>query len=197
MLVLKIPARQVWDPNREEFLYIRETTLRLEHSLLSLAKWESKWHIPFFSSSGSMSREQQLDYLRCMTLDKGVDPKVYQFLTREQLNAINTYMDEPMTATWFHGEPKPNEPRDPAKRPRQKAPPRRSGTVTTAEVLYCQMFQLGISKECEKWHLNRLLTLLRVCSEAQTPPKKMSRGEAMAQQRALNAQRKAKLHTRG
>lgn len=87
MLVLKIPARQVWDPNREEFLYIRETTLRLEHSLLSLAKWESKWHIPFFSSGGSMSREQQLDYLRCMTLDKGVDPRVYQFLTREQLNS--------------------------------------------------------------------------------------------------------------
>ena len=196
MLKLKIPARQVWDPNKEEFFYVKETTLRLEHSLLSLAKWESKWHIPFFSTGQSMTREQQLDYLRCMTLDKGVDPNVYQFLTREQMTAVNTYMDDPMTATWFHGEPKPNE-RNNQNTPRPKARPRRNGTVTTAEVLYCQMFQLGIPKECEKWHLNRLLTLLRVCSEAQMPPKKMSPGEATAQRQALNAQRKAKLGTRG
>lgn len=197
MLELKIPGRQVWDPNNEEFLYLKPCTLRLEHSLLSLAKWESNWNIPFFSTGQKMTREQQLDYLRCMTLDKGVDPNVYQFLTREQLNAINTYMDDPMTATWFHGEPKPNEIKNHTAVPRPKGRPQRNGTVTTAEVLYCQMFQLGIPKECEKWHLNRLLTLLRVCSEAQTPPKKMSRGEATAQRRALNAQRKAALHTRG
>ena len=196
MLKLKIPARQVWDPNKEEFFYVKETTLRLEHSLLSLAKWESKWHIPFFSTGQSMTREQQLDYLRCMTLDKGVDPNVYQFLTREQMTAVNTYMDDPMTATWFHGEPKPNE-RNNQSTPRPKARPRRNGTATTAEVLYCQMFQLGIPKECEKWHLNRLLTLLRVCSESQMPPKKMSPGEATAQRQMLNAQRKAKLGTRG
>lgn len=196
MLKLKIPGRQVWDPNKEEFFYVKETTLRLEHSLLSLAKWESKWHIPFFSTGKKMTREQQLDYLHCMTLDSGVDPQVYQFLTREQMTAINTYMDDPMTATWFRGEPKPNE-RNQPNAPRPKGRPRRNGTVTTAEVLYCQMFQLGIPKECEKWHLNRLLTLLRVCSEAQMPPKKMSPGEATAQRQMLNAQRKAKLHTRG
>lgn len=196
MLMLKVPARQVWDPNKEEFFYVKETTLRLEHSLLSLAKWESKWHIPFFSTSGKMTREQQLDYLRCMTLDKGIDPNVYQFLTREQMTAINRYMDDPMTATWFHGEPKPNERNDP-NTPRPKPRHRKGSTETTAEVLYCQMFQLGIPKECEKWHLNRLLTLLRVCTESQTPPRKMSPGEATAQRRMLNAQRKAKLGTRG
>ena len=196
MLKLKIPGRQVWDPNKEEFFYIKETTLRLEHSLLSLAKWESKWHIPFFSTGQNMTREQQLDYLRCMTLDKGIDPNVYQFLTREQMQAINTYMDDPMTATWFRGEPRPNERNDP-NNPRPKPRHRKDGTETTAEVLYCQMFQLGIPKECEKWHLNRLLTLLRVCSESQMPPKKMSPGEATAQRQMLNAQRKAKLGTRG
>lgn len=196
MLELKIPGRQVWDPNNEEFLYLKPCTLRLEHSLLSLAKWESNWRIPFYSSSGKMTREQQLDYLRCMTLDKGIDPRVYLFLTKEQMNAINEYMDEPMTATWFRGEPRPNEPKT-KNTPRRKPQTRRSGMETTAEVLYCQMFQLGIPKECEKWHLNRLLTQIRVCSEAQMPPKKMSPGEATAQRKALNAQRKAALHTRG
>jgi len=101
-----------------------------------------------------------------------------------------------MTATWFSGEPRPNE-RKTAGKPRPKRPPRKSGTETTAEVLYCQMFSFGIPKECEKWHLNRLLTLIRVCQESQAPAKKMSKGDRMAQQRMLNEQRKARLKTRG
>lgn len=105
-------------------------------------------------------------------------------------------MDDPMTATWFAGEPKPNEPRN-KNTPRPKRRPPRGGTTTTAEVLYAQMFALGIPKECEKWHLNRLLTLIRVSQEMNAPQKKMTPGERMSQQRALNAQRRAKLHTRG
>ena len=196
MLTLKIPGEQKWDPLREEFLYADPVELRMEHSLLSLAKWESNWHIPFLSSAGTMTGEQQLDYLRCMTVTKVANPAVYRRLTKEQLAAINEYMDDPMTATWFHGEPKPNEPR-----PRTKAAPgpslRRSGTETTAEVLYGQMFTLGIPKECEKWHLNRLLTLIRVMQESQAPKKKMRRGDQLAQQRMLNEQRKARLKTKG
>ena len=197
MLTIVIPGVQSWNPNTSEFQYTKPVELKLEHSLLSLAKWESNWHIPFFSSSAQMTPEQQLDYLRCMTVTQGVDPAVYKRLTRENWNAINRYMDDPMTATWFRGEPKPNEPKTKTNTPRPHARPRRGGTETTAEVLYAQMFQLGIPKECEKWHLNRLLTLLRVCQEANTPPKKMSRGEAMAQQRMLNAQRRARLNSKG
>lgn len=196
MLTIKIAGTQSWDPQKAEFRYSEPVELRLEHSLLSLANWESKWHIPFLSNVGNLTAQQQMDYIRCMTVTKGVDPEVYRRLTREQMNAINIYMDDPMTATWFRGEPKPNEPRN-GKTVKQKPRPRRGGTETTAEVLYYQMFQLGIPKECEKWHLNRLLTLLRVGQEANNPPRKMSKAEAMAQQRMLNEQRKAKLHTRG
>lgn len=195
MLKLTVAGEQSWNPRTEEFEYTKPVELRLEHSLLSLAKWESKWHVPFLTSSGNMTREQQLDYIRCMTVTQGTDPAVYRKLTREQLTAINEYMDDPMTATWFAGEPKPNEPKDKRTARPKRRPPR--GGTTTAEVLYAQMFALGIPKECEKWHLNRLLTLIRVGQEMNAPQKKMSPGERMSQQRALNAQRKAKMHTRG
>ena len=196
MLTLTIPGSQRWDPNKEEFQYTKPVELRLEHSLVSLAKWEFNWHIPFLSNSGTLTPEQQLDYVRCMTVTQGVDPDVYQRLTKENHRAINQYIDDPATATWFRGEPKPNEPKS-TQKPRPKPRARHGRTETTAEVLYCQMFQLGIPKECEKWHLNRLLTLLRVCQEVNMPPKKIPRGEAMAQQRLLNEQRKARLHTKG
>lgn len=195
MLKLTVAGEQSWNPRTEEFEYTKPVELRLEHSLLSLAKWESKWHVPFLTSSGNMTREQQLDYIRCMTVTQGTDPAVYQKLTREQMTAINEYMDDPMTATWFAGEPKPNEPKDKRTARPKRRPPR--GETTTAEVLYAQMFALGIPKECEKWHLNRLLTLIRVGQEMNAPQKKMTPGERMSQQRALNAQRKAKMHTRG
>jgi hypothetical protein len=196
MLKLTVAGEQSWNPRTEEFEYAKPVELRLEHSLLSLAKWESKWHVPFLTSSGNMTREQQLDYISCMTVTQGTDPAVYRKLTREQLTAINEYMDDPMTATWFAGEPKPNEPKD-KRTARPKRRPPHGGTTTTAEVLYAQMFALGIPKECEKWHLNRLLTLIRVGQEMNAPQKKMTPGERMSQQRALNAQRKAKMHTRG
>lgn len=196
MLTLNIPAKQSWNAKTEEFVYSEPVTLKLEHSLLSLAHWESNWNIPFLSNLDKLTVEQWLDYIRCMTITKGVDPEVYARLTKEQYKAINTYMEAPMTATWFAGEPRPNEIKNKTK-PRPKRPPRRNGTETTAEILYCQMFTYGIPKECEKWHLNRLLTMIRVCQESQAPTKKMSKGERMAQQRMLNEQRKARLKTRG
>lgn len=196
MLTVTIAGKQYWNPNTEEFEYTKPVELRLEHSLLSLAKWESNWHIPFLTELERLTPEQQLDYVRCMNVASGTDPAVYKRLTREQWKAINTYMDDPMTATWFHGEPRPNEPRTgTAQRPKRRPP--RSGMTTTAEVIYAQMFALGIPKECEKWHLNRLLTLIRVCQEMNAPPKKMKPGERMAQQRLLNEQRRAKLHSKG
>ena len=194
MLKIIVPAAEFFDEINEEFIYKKEQHLQLEHSLVSLSKWESKWHVPFFTASGELTMEQQLDYIRCMNLNDETDPGVYAMLTKKQLQAITEYMDDPMTATWFRGEPRPNEPRTSKVSPRKL---RSRGTETTAEVIYCQMFQFGVPKECEQWHLNRLMTLLRVCSESQMPPKKMSPGEATAQRQALNAKRKAKLRTRG
>ena len=197
MLEIVIPGTQCWNPRTEEFEYGDEVRLKLEHSLVSLSKWECKWHIPLLSNFGTLTREQAEDYYRCMTVTKGIDPAVYRRLSDENRNAIQIYINDPMTATWFRGEPKPNEPQVPGKAKKHPRPARGGRTVMTADVIYAQMFALGIPIECEKWHLNRLFTLIRVCQENNTPPKKMPPGERMAQQRMLNEQRRAKLHTRG
>lgn len=198
MLFINIPGKQYWDPNKEEFVYTEARLIKLEYSLLSLAKWESKWHVPLFSSFNKLTTEQYLDFIRCMTVTQGVPDDVYKRLTSENREAVNAYINDPMTATWFNGEARPNEPQT-AGKPRRKprAPRRRGRTETTAEVIYAQMALNGIPFECEKWHLSRLLTLIRVCQEMQAPPKKLGKSEAMAQQRMLNEQRKAKMHTRG
>lgn len=195
MLTIKIPGRQYWNAAKAEFEYDAPTVLKMEHSLFSLSKWECKWHVPFLSDSEARTPEQMLDYYRCMTVTKGVDPAVYKRMTKENVQAIQKYISDPMTATWFKGEAKPNELAAGAKRPRHGG--RRKSQVMTAEVIYAQMFASGVPLDCEKWHLNRLLTLLRVCAESSAPPKKMSRGERMSQQRLLNEQRRAKLGTRG
>lgn len=196
MLEITIPGEDLWDERREEFIQTKSTTLRLEYSLVSLSKWESKWHIPFFSETESRTREQMLDLVRCMTVTQGVDPAVYRRLTRENLDAIYRYMEDPMTATWFRGEPKPGEKiQNGAKKaaPRRRTPQK----VLTTEVLYARMFAAGIPLECERWHLNRLMTLIRVCQEEQTPPKKMSRKEALNQRKQLNSARQKKYHSHG
>ena len=190
MLEITVPGAEWYDERTELFCYTKETTLRLEHSLISLSKWESKWNVPFYADEPAKTQAMMTDYIRCMTVTQGVDPAVYDRLTRENLNTIYTYMNDPMTATWFAGEPKPGEQKQGLQNGIRKPPLRRPGRKTiTAEVLYSQMFLLHIPMECEKWHLNRLMTLIRVCSEARTPPKKMSRKEVLDRQRALNEKR--------
>lgn len=188
MLKIEVPGRERWDEKNQLFQYDKPVTLRLEHSLVSLSKWESKWNVPFYADQPEKTEEQMRDYIRCMTVDTNVDPEVYRRLTRKELNAIYTYMNAPMTATWFRGEAKPGEKNQNG----SKKPPmqRRGGKVLTAEVLYARMFAAGIPKECEKWHLNRLMTLIRVCQEEQAPPKKMSRKDVLARQREINRQRR-------
>ena len=197
MLEIVIPGRQCWDAKDEEFRYEKDTVVRMEHSLVSLSKWECKWHVPFFSNIDKLTPEQAEDYYRCMTVTQGVDPSVYSRMTAENRNAIQIYLNDPMTATWFHGEPRPDEPQTGTRKHKRPNPPKRGRSVMTAEVIYAQMFGLGIPLECERWHLNRLFTLIRVCQESNTPPKKMSAGERMAQQKMLNEQRRAKFGTRG
>ena len=198
MFEITIPGEELWDARRAEFTSTKAVTLRLEYSLVSLSKWESKWHIPFFDDSIEKTPEQMQDFVRCMTVTQGVDPTVYARLTVEYLNAIYRYMEDPMTATWFAGEGRPGEKNQngTAKRRARRRPPG-TGKVLTSEVLYSRMFQAGVPIECERWHLNRLMTLIRVCQEEQAPPRKMSRKDALRQRRELNAARMKKYGARG
>ena len=187
MLTLLIPGQEYWDAAKAEFVEVKPTTLQLEHSLLSLSKWESRWHLPFLGVKGGLTPEQMQDYVRCMTLTKNVPEKVYQYLTDENRRAIYTYINDPMTATTFREDQTEG----------QRTGPRKTASVTTSEVIYYDMVELGIPFECEKWHLNRLLTLIRVCEEKHKPPKKMGRNEQLSRQRALNAKRRREWGTRG
>lgn len=182
MLKLTIPEREYFDSYTQTFVNTKAQTLQLEHSLVSLSKWESKWHKPFISDEPK-TVEETVDYIRCMTITQNVDPMVYQAITNDMLEEIQTYIDDPMTATWFSNN-------GPKKGVNKKS-------VITAEIIYYWMIANNIPMECQKWHLNRLLTLIRVCNEKNSPPKKMSKKEVLAQQKALNEARRAKLNTRG
>ena len=188
MLRIHVPDIEAYDSETSEFYYVKGQDLSLEHSLISLAKWESKWHKPYLTKDNKTT-EEALDYIRCMTLTQNVNPEIYKNLPPKILEEIINYIDDPMTATWF-GPARQNQPQ------RKPTGPMRGREIMTAEVIYYYMIALQIPFECEKWHLNRLLTLIRVCSEKNNP-KKMSKREIYDQQRMINAQRRAKLHTKG
>ena len=181
MLQITIPAKELWDESRERFITIKEQRLQLEHSLVSLSKWESKWNKPFLSTE-SRTLEETKDYVRCMTITQNVDPMVYEFITDDVIEQVNEYINAKMTATWFN-EKKTGKP---------------NNEQTTSEIIYYNMISLNIPFECQKWHLNRLLTLIRVCDIKNNPnPKKMSRKEILSQNAAINEARLRKLNTKG
>lgn len=177
MLHVTIPGVELYDERAGEFIQTKPCELQLEHSLVSLSKWESKWHKPFLVKEPHTEEEMQ-DYIRCMTLTQNVDPNVYKTLPASVVDEINKYIEDPMTATWFN-----NKQQD---RPQSKE-------QVTAELIYWWMITLGIPFECQKWHLNRLLTLVQVCDRKNAPPKKMS----LQERTALNNARRGKLGTRG
>lgn len=150
------------------------TTLVLEHSLLSISKWESKWKKAFLDPRGKKTTEQINDYVRCMTIKPPNDSSVYSRLTSSDMNKIGEYISDSMTATWFN----------------DKNAGKRDSRIMTSELIYCQMVLNGIPFECEKWHLNRLLTLIRVCNAENSPKKKMSQKDLYSQYRAVNAARR-------
>lgn len=181
MLEITIPAAVDWDEANEMFVQrTKEQTLRLEHSLVSLYKWESKWHKSFLSSK-EKTDEEILDYIKCMTLTQGVNPEVYNHLTSDNVKEIKAYIEDPMTATTFYNA-------------EQHRPNRE---VITAELIYYWMIMHQIPFECRKWHLNQLLTLVQVCNIKNAPPKKRSKKSIANQQAALNAARRKQFNTRG
>lgn len=180
MLQITIPSVELWDDFKQEFVTTKEQTLQLEHSLVSLSKWESKWCKPFLSRENK-TNEETIDYVRCMTITQNVNPEVYSHLTDENIIQINNYIDAPMTATVFSRE-------ESSKRNRE---------IVTSELIYFWMVSYNIPVKFEKWHLNRLLTLIRVCNIKNAPSKKRSRKETASSYAALNAARKKQLNTRG
>lgn len=180
MLKIEIPETEMWDEKEQEFISCKEQTLALEHSLVSVSKWESKWHKPFMSRKDK-TEEEAIDYIKCMTITQNVDDKVYKCLSYENIKQINDYIEDPMTATWFNDSGKG----------------RRSNEIVTSEIIYYWMIALNIPLECQKWHLNKLLTLIQVCNIKNQPQKSRSRNEILKSNAAINAARRKKYHTSG
>jgi hypothetical protein len=182
MLQVTIPAVDLFDEQKNEFITIKQRVLQLEHSLVSLSKWESKWKKPFLGSEEKTS-EETLDYIRCMTITQNVDPSVYDHIPGSIIEQISEYIDDSMTATWFHEKDD--------KKPGKKE-------TITAEIIYYWMIALNIPESYQKWHLNRLITLVRVCNIKNAPPKKKSnKRDILARNRALNAARRQSMNTKG
>ena len=180
MLRITIPAVEQWDEIKQEFISTKEQTLSLEHSLVSLSKWESKWRKAFLTKQ-EKTFEETLDYIKFMTITQNVDPEVYKYITNGNIDEVNRYIEAPMTATYFSEDKNGKTSRE----------------QITAELIYYWMISLNIPFECQKWHLNRLLTLIKVCNIKNTPPKKRNKKEIMSRNAALNAARRKQLNTKG
>lgn len=181
MLQLVIPlSPEGWDEEKQEFVEPKTVVLQLEHSLVSVAKWESKWCKAFLSKN-EKTTEETIDYIKCMTITQNVNPEVYNHLTKENIEQINNYIAAPMTATVF-ADNKTNK---------------TNRETITNELIYYWMIALQIPSEYQKWHLNRLLTLIQVCNIKNSPPQKRSKRDIMSRNAALNAARRKQLNTKG
>lgn len=181
MFVLTIPGGEFWNEKTEEFIYGKEQKLTLEHSLVSLSKWETRWNKPFLTKE-KRNYAESVDYIRCMTLTQNVDPSAYDCITSLQIRSVEKYMNLPMSAATFlvRDTPKPRN------------------EQITAETIWYWMITYGIPFDpCQKWHLNRLFALIRFCSIKSNPGKKVPPREILQNNAAINAARRKKYHTTG
>lgn len=179
MITITIESSELFDERTMEFIPVKGQTICLEHSLVSVARWESKWKKPYLASHPKKTIEEVIDYIRCMTITQNVNPLLYKCLSNENILTIGRYIEDPMSATTF------------------RSTPGKSQSVMTSEYIYYAMFANNVPKECEKWHLNRLLNLLTIFSKNNQPKDKRQGMQSLQERRALNELRKAKYHTKG
>lgn len=182
MLKIIVPGEEGFDETTNKFLKLsKDVELKLEHSLVSLSKWESKWKKPFIGRD-DRTTEETIDYIKCMTITQNVDDSVYDRLSVKNIKQVIDYINDPMTATTITSSDRQQE----------------ETKVITSERIYCWMFSLGIPMECQKWHLNRLIMLIRVCSIEMNPNKKtMSKNEIYSQNKRLNELRRKAMRSKG
>lgn len=179
-LTIIVPDREFYDPIKERFINIKGQKLSLEHSLVSITKWESKWHKPYLNKN-KKTAEESLDYLRCMCITQDVNPLIFRGLDAAIIQEITSYINDPMTATKLRKMvTKPNR------------------EIITNELIYYWMVEFGIPfSPCEKWHLNRLMILIEIAARKNSPVKKRSKTAQAKEWAMLNAQRRAAIGTRG
>ena len=179
--IITVPEQEFFNSETNEFYTIKGATFKIEHSLVALAKWEAKWHVSFLDDKVEKTNEMMIDYIKCMTISQNVNQEVYDYLPPSVVQEINDYISDPMTATTFTDDNKGIN----------------RGEFVTNEIIYYWMIAQNIPLECEKWHLNRLMTLIKVCSEKNKDPKKMNKRDVLNRNRALNEARKKAHKTRG
>lgn len=193
MLKLVIEGKETFNQKTQQFGKTPSVTLELEHSLVSLAKWESKHQKPFLKDDDK-TKEEMIDYIRFMTITQNVNPEVYNQLSKDEMKKINDYIQSPQTATKFYQNVK-------GEGVKESTSSKKDNKVMTSEEIYYLMISFQIPFECQRWHLNRLLTLIKVCSikERQQNGKggRMSKRDILAQNNALNAARRQRMKTRG
>ena len=179
MLSITIPDLELWDEEKEQFVNVKGTTLQLEHSLVSISKWESKWHKSYLNTKDK-TPEEIIDYIKCMTITQNVNPIIYTNIPESEVKKIIEYIEDPMTATYISEDKKPGK-----------------QEIITSELIYYWMTALNIPPEYQKWHLNRLITLIRVCERKNRTPEKKNPKELAKSYAALNKARRAKSHSKG
>lgn len=180
MLKIQIPNREFWDEKKQEFVYLEAVTLQMEHSLVSISKWEAKTN-KIFLSHVEKTNDDILEYIKCMTITQNVPEHVYQQLTKENIQEIVDYIKQPMSATTFSNTYKSSGNKKPY----------------SSEEIYHWMIEFNISSDFEKWHLNRLLTLINICSEKNKPQQKYSKKDLTSEYERINNERRKMMHSKG
>ncbi|MBQ0088389.1 MAG: hypothetical protein KBT27_03530 [Prevotellaceae bacterium] len=186
MLKITIPGDELWDALTEEFIYTDPIEITMEHSLLSLSKWEEEHEKPYLNNEKNISPEELLDYLRKMTITKNVPPEAFLRLGPNEISQIKAYIDRPHTATKMAA--------DPNKHGNGRYAPKE---IVTSEMIYYWMIELNIPIEFQKWNLNRLLVLIDLVNKKKQPSKKMSTKDQAARTKAINQINRAKYKSKG
>ena len=176
MLPIHIKEEELFDESTKQFIRVKEENLKLEHSLISISKWEERWRKPFLTNKPK-TKEELDSYISCMSITNEIGNETIRRISYKDMQRISDYIEAKLTATWFS---------------KVEEHKHKTNEQVTSELIYYWMFSYGIPKECEKWHLSRLLTLIEIYQVKNEPEKKRSQSEIMEYHRQQNALRRAK-----